>query len=84
MKKMVISLVIEGCEADIHEIKGNIINVAREALVSCSVDEIPEPKKEIQIPAFVNQKCCDRETIKLCLNKLYGKQAFTDTDSVRR
>lgn len=61
MKKMVISLVIEGCESDIHEIKGQIINVASESLVSCSVNEIPEPKKEIEIPAFMvcnARNCC--------------------------
>lgn len=62
MKKLVISLVIEGSDADVHEIKGNIINVASEAMVSCSVDEIPEPKKEIEIPAFLAytapRNCC--------------------------
>ena len=50
MKKLVISLVIEGNDADLHEIKGNIINVASEAMVSCSVDEIPETKKDLQLP----------------------------------
>ena len=50
MKKLVVSMVIEGSETDIHEIKANIINVASNALVSCSVNELPEPKKEIQIP----------------------------------
>lgn len=61
MKKLVISLVIEGSDADVHEIKGNIINVASEAMVSCSVDEIPEPKKEIQIPRFI-QGCVIEDT----------------------
>ena len=53
MKKMVISLVIEANDEDLHDIKATIINTASNALISCSVDEIPEPKKQLEIPAFV-------------------------------
>lgn len=73
MKKMIISLVIEGNETDLHEIKGGIISSASEALVSCKVDEIPEPNREIEIPSFVKQGYCDTNTIKCCLNKIYGR-----------
>lgn len=44
MKKMVISLVIEGNVEDLHEIKGNIIKSACDALVSVTTNEIEEPK----------------------------------------
>lgn len=76
MKKMLISLVIEGSEADIHTIKGNILTTASEALVSCSINEVPEQKRELEIPAFMTERCCDREQIKRCLNKIYGKAVF--------
>lgn len=49
MKKMVISLVIEGNEEDLHTIKGNIISSACEALVSVSANVVEEPKKEIDV-----------------------------------
>ena len=49
MKKMVISLVIEGNEEDLHEIKGNIIKSSCEALVSVSANVVEEPKKEIDV-----------------------------------
>ena len=54
MKKLVISLVIEGTENDIHTIKGNILNVASESIVSCSVSEIPE-RKEIKTDMIFNR-----------------------------
>lgn len=73
MKKMVISLVVEGSEKDIHTIKGNILATACEALVSCSVSEIPEPKKEFEIPAFMAcvtpRNCCKTEMMKRGLLK---------------
>lgn len=53
MKKMVISLVIEGNEEDLNAIKGNVIATASEALVSCTTNIIEEPKKEIEIPKFM-------------------------------
>lgn len=53
MAKMVISLVIEGNKEDLHTIKGNIIATACEALVSVTANEIEEPKKQIEIPAFM-------------------------------
>lgn len=52
MKKLVISLVIEGDENDLHTIKGNILATACESLVSCTVSEYPEPKKEIKTDMF--------------------------------
>ena len=78
MKKMVISLVIEGNEEDLHTIKGNIIKTACEALVSVTANEIEEPKKELQIPTFMFKECCDREQIKRCLNKMYGRQIMKE------
>lgn len=53
MKKMIISMVIEGIEEDLHEIKGSIIATACECLVSVTADVIEEPKKELKIPAFM-------------------------------
>ena len=76
MKKMIISLVIEGNEEDLHEIKGKIIATACEALVSVTTNEIVEPKKELDIPRFVCDKYSDREQVKRCLNKIYGQGAF--------
>ena len=52
---MVISLVIEGKQEDLNTIKGNIIDVACESIVSCSCNVIEEPKKELQIPNFMKQ-----------------------------
>ena len=49
---MIISLVIEGSESDIHTIKGNILATACEALVSCSVTEVKEQKKELNTDMF--------------------------------
>ena len=76
MKKMIISLVIEGCEEDLHEIKGKIIATACEALVSVSANVVEEPKKELNIPRFMCDNYSDREQVKRCLNKIYGKGAF--------
>ena len=50
---MIISMVIEGNEEDLHEIKGAIIATASECLVSVTADVIEEPKKELKIPAFM-------------------------------
>ena len=55
MKKMVISLVIEGKEEDLNTIKGNIIATASEALVSVTANEIKEPKKEIKTDMIFNR-----------------------------
>ncbi|MBQ8426187.1 MAG: hypothetical protein IJX16_00280 [Clostridia bacterium] len=44
MKKLVISLVIEGTAEDLHTIKGNIIRTASEALVSVTANEVEEQK----------------------------------------
>ena len=52
MRKMIISLVIEGNEQDLHEIKGAILATACESLISCKCDIIEEPKKEIEVPFF--------------------------------
>ena len=53
MKKLVITLVIEATENDIHEIKGKIIETASESLVSCKVDTI-EPVKELKLDMIFN------------------------------
>ena len=53
MGRMVISLVIEGNKEDLNAIKGSIISVASEALVSVTANEIEQPKKELKIPAFM-------------------------------
>ena len=58
MKKMVISLVIEGNEEDLNTIKGNIIATSCEALVSCSTDIIEEQPRDLQIPKFMYEKGC--------------------------
>ena len=63
MKRMIISLVIEGNEEDLHEIKGNIIKSACEALVSVSANVVEEPKKELQIPKFMGIAYTDRGVI---------------------
>ena len=49
MKRMVISLVIEGNDEDLHEIKGKIIATASEALISVTANEIEEKKKKKEI-----------------------------------
>lgn len=56
MKKMVISLVIEGKDEDLHEIKGNIISTASEALVSVTTNVLEEPKKELEQFPFLVRK----------------------------
>lgn len=82
--KMIISLVIEATENDIHEIKGKILETASEAMVSCSVDVIPEQKKELQIPDFmkcgghtytneIKQKVEELTKLKREINRAYGK-----------
>lgn len=53
MIKMCISLVIEGQESDIHEIKGKIISTASECLVAVATSIEEEPVKEIEVPSFV-------------------------------
>lgn len=53
MKKLIISMVIEGNAEDVHEIKGKILATASEAIVSCSIDEFEAPKKRIDAPAFM-------------------------------
>lgn len=58
MKKLVISMVIEGEESDLHEIKGNIIKQASDALLSMHVNEIDEqPKKlDLSMLALINNR----------------------------
>lgn len=53
MKRMIISLVIEGTPEDLPEIKDNIIKSASDAIVSVTTNVITEPKKELNAPAFV-------------------------------
>ena len=74
MKRLVISMVIEGEETDIHEIKANILDVASIAMVSCKVDELPE-QKEINIPpVFIKRKFTKEEVDKMkrIINSAYG------------
>lgn len=57
MKKMIISVCIEGCEEDLHQIKGKMIATASEAMVNCYTaiidgDEEP-PKGCVKIPDFM-------------------------------
>ena len=52
MKKMIISLVIEGKEEDLHEIKGNIIKSASDCLISCTTNVLEEPKKTLTLCHF--------------------------------
>ena len=49
MKRMVISLVIEGKNEDLRTIKGNIIATASESIVSVTANELEEPKKELRL-----------------------------------
>lgn len=57
MKRMVISLVIEAFESgDLHTIKGNIIDACATALISCQVNELEEPSKELQLAGFVAKR----------------------------
>lgn len=54
MKKLVISLVIEGTKEDLHEIKGKIISTASDALVSVATNEIDDGRnEELKILAFM-------------------------------
>ena len=75
MKKMLISLVIEGNEEDIHGIKGQILSICSEAVVSVNTTEIEEPKKEIKCHE-VNTDT--RSDLKRMLNSFYGSSAFAE------
>ena len=58
MKKLVISMIIEGDESNLNEIKGNIIKQASNALISISVNEIEEQPKKLDwsMLAYINNR----------------------------
>ena len=57
--KMIVTLIIEGQEEDIHEIKGSIITTASECLISMKADVIEEPK-EIRLAPFMQRTGVNR------------------------
>lgn len=75
MKRMIINLVIEGNDEDLHQIKGAILSTASEALVSCKTEVLENARKEIN---FIDTDIARRNALKKELNKIYGAMSHCE------
>ena len=60
MKKQVVTMILEGDNRQVEEVKSLIIATASKNLVSCSVNDIVERQQEVNVLDFMrNYKCSE-------------------------